>query len=58
MNFINVTDQDNQAIYEHYSVWATPEIMLLDPDRTIIGKHLAVEDISVLMQADRMGVFK
>ncbi|MCB0563488.1 MAG: redoxin domain-containing protein [Phaeodactylibacter sp.] len=58
MNFINVTDQDNQSIYEHYSVWATPEIMLLGPDRTIIGKHLAVEDISVLMQASRMGMLK
>ncbi|MCB0639867.1 MAG: thioredoxin family protein [Lewinella sp.] len=53
MNWINVTDEDNQAIYDHYSVWATPEIMLLDPDRTIIGKHLAVEDIPLLMRADQ-----
>ena len=58
MNFVNVTDEDNQAIYDHYSVWATPEIMLLDPERTIIGKHLAVEEISVLMEADRMGMVK
>ena len=32
---------------------STPEIMLLDPDRTIIGKHLAVEDIPLLMRADQ-----
>ncbi|MCB9283906.1 MAG: redoxin domain-containing protein [Lewinellaceae bacterium] len=54
MNCINVTDEDNQAIYNHYNVWATPEILLLNPDRTIIGKHLAVEDISVFMEADRV----
>lgn len=54
MNFINVTDEDNQAIYDNYNVWATPEIMLLNQDRTIIGKHLSVDDISVFMEADRM----
>lgn len=54
MNWINVTDQDNAEIYEHYNAWATPEIMLLDQERTIIGKHLAVEDLAVLMQANQM----
>ena len=58
MNCLNVTDQDNQAIYDHYNVWATPEIMLLNPDRTIIGKHLSVEDISMVMEADRAGMFQ
>ncbi|MEZ5038683.1 MAG: redoxin domain-containing protein [Saprospiraceae bacterium] len=58
MDWINVTDQDNRAIYEDYNVRATPEIMLLNPDRIIIGKHLAIEDISILMQGDRMGMFK
>lgn len=55
MNWINVTDEDNKSIYDNYSVWATPEIMLLDPNRTIIGKHLTIEDIPMLMQADRLG---
>lgn len=57
MNWINVTDQDNMDIYQQYFVRATPEIMLLNPDRTIIGKHLTVADLPMVMQMDQQGMF-
>lgn len=53
--FLNLTDEDNNSIYKNYFVRATPEIYLLNPDRKIIGKHLAVEDIMPVMQLDKMG---
>lgn len=56
MSWINVTDENNTDIYKKYAVRATPEIILLNPDRTIIGKHLAVDDIPIVIQADRQGI--
>jgi len=58
MDWINVTDDDNPDVYKKYFVRATPEIYLLNPDRTIIGKHLTAEDIPKLMQLDQMGYLK
>lgn len=54
MDWINVTDADNNSIYKKYFVRATPEIYLLNPDRTIIGKHLSPDDVTLVMQMDRM----
>lgn len=58
MNFINLTDEDHPEIYDHYYIMATPEIILLNPERTIIGKHLAVEDVPIMIQAERQGLLQ
>ncbi len=56
MDWINVTDQDNQDIYDYYFIRATPEIILLNADRTIIGKHLSSDDLPIMIQMDRQGM--
>lgn len=51
--FINVYDPTNAAIYAKYFVDNTPEIYVLDPDRTIIAKNLKVSQIANIIERDR-----
>lgn len=53
---INVTDEDNHSIYSNYYVMGTPYIYLLNPERTIIGKDLMVEDIPRYMAMDQQAM--
>ncbi len=53
MNWVNVFDPTNRAIYKKYYVNNTPEIYVLNPDRTIIGKNLKVEQIREVIERDR-----
>ena len=53
---INVTDEDNHGIYSNYYVMGTPYIYLLNPERTIIGKDLMVEDIPRYMAMDQQAM--
>jgi thiol-disulfide isomerase/thioredoxin len=52
MNWINVFDPTNKAIYAKYFVDITPEIYVLNPDRTIIGKNLKVDQIVTVIERD------
>jgi len=62
-DFINVWDPYRQTeFHKHYDVNSTPTIFVLDEDKTIIGKKIAVEDIPSFTQhfldhgkADREG---
>ncbi len=47
----NVFDPTNQAIFETYFVDSTPELYLLGPDRTIIGKNLHAGEIDAAIAA-------
>jgi thiol-disulfide isomerase/thioredoxin len=51
-NWINVYDPTNASIYAKYYVDVTPEIYVLNPERTIIGKNLKVEQIPYIIQKD------
>lgn len=51
----NVFDPSNRSIYATYYVDHTPEIYVLNPDRTIIGKNLKVEQIPTVIQRDQQG---
>ena len=53
MDWVNVYDPTNQAIYATYFVDNTPEIYVLNPDRTIIGKNLKVHQIETIIQRDQ-----
>jgi thiol-disulfide isomerase/thioredoxin len=45
-DFINVWDPYRQSeFHKHYDVQSTPTIFVLDKEKTIIGKKIAVEDI-------------
>ena len=48
----HVYDPTNKAIYGKYFVDNTPEIYVLDPDRTIIAKNLKVHQIAEVIQGD------
>ena len=48
----NVFDPTNRAIYATYFVDNTPEIYVLDPDRTIIAKNLKVDQIRLILERD------
>ncbi len=48
----NVHDPSNKAIYATYFVDNTPEIYVLDPDRTIIAKNLKVDQIQTILERD------
>lgn len=52
MNFINVFDPTNKAIYATYYVDNTPEIYVLDPDRKIIAKNLKPHQIPEMISRD------
>ena len=62
-DFINVWDPYRQTeFHKYYDVNSTPTIFVLDEDKTIIGKKIAVEDIPSFTQhyldhgkADREG---
>lgn len=51
--FTNVYDPTNKAIYKKYFVDVTPEIYVLNPERTIIGKNLKVEQIDQIIEEDK-----
>jgi thiol-disulfide isomerase/thioredoxin len=52
-DWINVYDPTNKSIYGKYFVDITPEIYLLNPDRTIIGKNLKTEQIAEVIRRDQ-----
>ena len=53
MTFTNVYDPSNRSIYAKYYVDVTPEIYVLNKDRTIIGKNLKVNQIDIILDRDR-----
>ncbi len=55
-DMVNVTDEDNYGIYSDYYVMGTPYVYLLNPDRTIIGKDLQVEEIPRYMAMDQQAM--
>ncbi len=55
-DMVNVTDEDNYEIYSNYYVMGTPYIYLLNPERTIIGKDLAVEEVPAYMAMDQQSL--
>lgn len=55
MTFTNVFDPTNQSIYAKYYVNVTPELYVLNKDRTIIGKNLKVFQIDTIIERDREG---
>ncbi|TVR77879.1 MAG: DUF5106 domain-containing protein [Saprospirales bacterium] len=52
-DFVNVFDPTNRAIYAKYYVNVTPEIYVLNPDRTIIGKNLKTFQIETIINRDK-----
>ncbi len=53
MDWVNVMDPTNAAIYGKYYVDNTPEIYVLNPDRRIIGKNLKVHQIETIITRDQ-----
>jgi len=53
LNWINVFDPTNRSIYKKYFVDVTPEIYVLNPDRTIIAKNLKVFQIEEVIRRDQ-----
>lgn len=53
LNWINVFDPTNKSIYAKYFVNHTPELYVLDPDRTIIAKNLNVDQVATVIQRDQ-----
>ncbi len=53
MNWTNVFDPTNRAIYKTYYVNVTPEVYLLGPDRKIIAKNLNVNQIEEVIRRDQ-----
>jgi peroxiredoxin len=53
MPWVNVFDPTNKSIYGKYYVDNTPEVYVLNPDRTIIGKNLQVDQIMIIIDRDR-----
>ena len=52
MNFTNVFDPTNRSIYAKYYVDITPEVYVLNKERTIIGKNLKVDQINTIIDRD------
>jgi len=52
-DWINVYDPTNKAIYAKYYVNVTPELYVLDPNRTIIAKNLKVDQVQTVIDRDR-----
>ena len=52
MQWTNVFDPTNKSIYAKYFVDITPEIYILDPNRTIIAKNLKVDQIAEVLERD------
>lgn len=53
MPWTNVFDVTNKSIYGKYYVDNTPEVYLLNPDRTIIAKNLQVDQIMTMLERDK-----
>ncbi len=53
MPWTSVFDPTNKSIYGKYYVDNTPEIYLLNPDRTIIAKNLQVDQIMTMVERDK-----
>jgi thiol-disulfide isomerase/thioredoxin len=51
----NVFDPTNKSIFAKYFVDITPEVYVLNPERTIIAKNLNVNQIAEVIQRDRQG---
>ena len=51
--FTNVFDPSNRSIYAKYYVDITPEIYVLNKERTIIGKNLKVNQIETVINQDK-----
>lgn len=52
MTWSNVFDPTNRAIYAKYYVDNTPEVYVLDPERTIIAKNLKVNQLATVIERD------
>lgn len=52
MLWINMFDPTNRAVYAKYYVDNTPEIYVLNPERTIIAKNLKVHQIEEVIRRD------
>jgi peroxiredoxin len=50
--FTNVYDPSNRAIYAKYFVDITPELYLLNKDRTIIGKNLHANQLEAMFEKE------
>lgn len=55
MDWINVFDPTNKAIYAKYFVDHTPELYVLNPERKIIGKNLKVHQVEEIIRRDQEG---
>ena len=53
MTFTNVHDPTNRSIYATYYVDVTPELYLLNKDRTIIGKNLKTFQLETVIEKDK-----
>lgn len=53
MPWTNVFDPTNKSIYGKYYVDNTPEVYVLNPDRTIIAKNLQVDQIMTVIERDK-----
>jgi len=53
MKFPVVYDPSNRSIYGRYYVDITPEIYVLNKERTIIGKNLKVFQIETVINRDK-----
>jgi len=53
MPWTSVFDPTNKTIYGKYYVDNTPEIYLLNPERTIIAKNLQVDQIMTMIERDK-----
>lgn len=51
--FVNVFDPTNKSIYGKYFVDNTPELYLLNKDRTIIAKNLKVTQVADIIRRDQ-----
>ncbi len=53
MPWLNVFDPTNKSIYPKFYVDNTPEVYVLNPDRTIIAKNLHVDQIMTMVERDK-----
>ncbi len=53
IEFTSVFDPTNKAIYAKYFVNVTPEVYVLNKDRTIIGKNLKIEQVEEVIRRDQ-----
>lgn len=51
-DWVNVHDPSNKSIYATYFVDHTPELYVLDANRTIIAKNLKVDQLNTVLERD------